>query len=95
MKKGELCELSRAVDFELLDRVAKALEARDIGSDFRGRPGIWRTARRSGKAALVVPCKDLVYARWVAFSAGVNTWPDESTANDTASEAPSAQPEAA
>jgi hypothetical protein len=94
MEKDELCELYRADDSELLYRVAKALEARGIGSDFRGRPGIWRAARASGKSALVVPCRDLVYARWVAYAAGVNTWPKESSTSETTSEAPSAQSEA-
>ena len=26
---------------------------------------------------LMVPCKDLVYARWVAYAAGLDTWPEE------------------
>jgi hypothetical protein len=95
VKNNELCELYRANDFELLYRVAKALEGRGIGSDVRGRPGIWRAARSSGKSALVVPCKDLVYARWVAFSAGLNTWPEESIASESGSDEPSAQSEAA
>ena len=72
-----VCELCRLDDPERLSEVEWALEARGIDADIwpettrRAAPWASRTSR------LMVRCKDLVYARWVAASAGLDTWPQE------------------
>ena len=72
----ELCELHRLDDYEVLSDVALLLEARGIDAD------VWpEKARRSvpwasRSSRLMVRCSDLVYARWVAAAAGLDTWPE-------------------
>ena len=73
----KICELHRFDDLKLLYGVELALQARGIETDVWGGPGGVRTVRNSGKTRLMVPCKDLVYARWVAYAAGLDTWPED------------------
>ena len=83
----ELCELFRGDDFEQLFDVRQALAARGIDAqvwgDWAGRGGL-----RPHVMRLMVERRDLVYARWVAYAAGVDAWPDddgaaEADADDT------------
>ena len=80
--RNELCELHRLDDQQVLSDVALLLEARGIDAD------VWpETARRSvpwasRSSRLMVRCRDLVYARWVAAAAGLDTWPEASPAED-------------
>ncbi len=79
---NKLCELHRLDDYEVLSDVALLLEARGIDAD------VWpEKARRSAPWAsrssrLMVRCRDLVYARWVAAAAGLDTWPEALTGED-------------
>ena len=72
---NDLCELCRLDDYEVLSDVALLLEARGIDAD------VWpEKARRSvpwasRSSRLMVRCRDVVYARWVAAAAGLDTWP--------------------
>jgi len=69
-----VCELSSSGDLDQLYRVKAFLEARGIEADVwpeksrRSVPWASRTSR------LMVLCRDLVYARWVAAAAGLDTW---------------------
>ena len=72
----EMCELHRLDDLERLSEVEWLLEARGIETDIqekrrRGAPWASRGLR------LMVRCRDLTYARWVAYAAGLDTWPQE------------------
>jgi hypothetical protein len=73
---NELCELHRLDDYEVLSDVALMLEDRGIEAD------VWpEKARRSvpwasRSSRLMIRCRDLVYARWVAAAAGLDTWPE-------------------
>ena len=70
-----LCELHRLADDEVLSDVALVLEARGIEAD------VWPEKTRravpwaSRSSRLMVRCRDVVYARWVAAAAGLDTWP--------------------
>ena len=72
-----LCELHRMDDVGQLSALEQALAARGIVAD------VWPAAegggmlRASRTSRLMVRCRDLVYARWVAYSAGLDTWPRE------------------
>ena len=72
-----LCELHRLDDASALGAAAAALESRGIEAD------VWPagTRRSTPWAAdawrLMVRCRDVVYARWIAAAAGLDTWPDE------------------
>jgi len=72
-----VCELCRLDDVHRLSEVEWLLEARGIEADIwpeksrRAVPWASRTSR------LMVRCRDLVYARWVAAAAGLDTWPQE------------------
>ncbi len=74
----ELCELFRGDDLERLFDVRQALGARGIDAqvwgDWAGRGGA-----RPHVVRLMVERRDLVYARarWVAYAAGVDAWPDD------------------
>ncbi len=77
-----LCELHRLDDASVLGDVAAALELHGIEADvwpakargFMSRSGhVWR---------LMVRCRDVVYARWIAAAAGLDTWPDEEGAGE-------------
>ena len=73
----KICELHRLGDLKRLYGVELALQARGIETDVWGERGGLRSARGSGMSRLMVPCRDLVYARWVAYAAGLDTWPEE------------------
>jgi hypothetical protein len=80
------CELVRLNDLERLYDVKRALETRGVDAEVWGNwSGSWRCSG-SGELRLMVRQRDLVYARWVACAAGVDTWPDE-TGDDEGSEA--------
>jgi hypothetical protein len=72
----QLCELYHHSDYATLSDMAQILEARGIDADVwperarRSVPWASRTSR------LMVRCRDLVYARWVAAAAGLDTWPE-------------------
>ena len=78
------CELTRLNDPDRLYEVQRALTARGVEAE------VWdveRGARRRKGVALelrlMVRRQDLVYARWVAHAAGLDTWrdaPDEEAA---------------
>jgi len=75
---GELVELVRLRDIERIYDVKQALAARGVCSDVWGNwLGSWRDAGGEVTLRLMVRPRDLVYARWVAYAAGVDTWPDE------------------
>ena len=75
-ERFELCELHRLVDIKRLSEVVDALEARGIETDIWDKSGGLSFGVHPG-SSLMVRCADLVYARWVAFSAGLDTWPEE------------------
>ena len=72
----ELCELFRDDDLERLFDVRQSLAARGIDAqvwgDWAGHGGV-----RPHVMRLMVGRRDLVYARWVAYAAGVDAWPDD------------------
>ncbi len=68
-----LCALHRLDDIERLSDVVDALEARGIPSDIWDESGGLPLGVHPG-SVLMVRCRDLVYARWVAFAAGLDTW---------------------
>jgi hypothetical protein len=79
------CELARLNDSDRLYDVQRALAARGIEAEVWDLEGGAR--RRKGDAPglrLMVRREDLVYARWVAHAAGLDTWgeapPDEEAA---------------
>jgi len=80
--QNKLCELHRLDDSAVLSDVAQYLEARGIEAD------VWpEKARRavpwaSRSSRLMVRCRDLVYARWVAAAAGLDTWPEAPVGQD-------------
>ncbi|HMK92774.1 MAG TPA: hypothetical protein VK576_07230 [Thermoleophilia bacterium] len=74
---NEVCELCRHPDGELLATVARFLEARGIEADVWPER-FWRAVPwASPSSRLMVRCRDLVYARWVAAAAGLDVWSDE------------------
>ena len=79
---NKLCELLRLDDYGVLSDVAQLLEARGIDAD------VWpEKARRavpwaSRASRLMVRCRDLVYARWVAAAAGLDAWPEAAVGED-------------
>ena len=71
------CELTRLSDSDRLYHVQRALVARGVEAEVWDLEGGAR--RRKGVASdlrLMVRCRDLVYARWVAHAAGLDTWRD-------------------
>ena len=78
--ESQLCELHRLADGAALAEVARALEAHGIESD------VWPERRRrlvpwaATDWRLMVRCRDVVYARWLAAAHGLDTWPDASAA---------------
>ena len=73
------CELARLNDPDRLYDVQRALVARGIEAEVWDAEGGAR--RRRGVAPelrLMVRRQDLVYARWVAHAAGLDTWRDAS-----------------
>lgn len=77
----ELCELCHGADLAQLFDVRQALAARRIAAqvwgDWAGRGGV-----RPHEMRVMVERRDLVYARWVAYAAGVDTWPDDDADED-------------
>jgi hypothetical protein len=71
----ELCELHRLRDLDRLSVLVDALEARGIESDVWDKSGGLSQALHPG-SSVMVQCSDLVYARWIAYSVGVDTWLD-------------------
>lgn len=71
----ELCELHRLRDLDRLSEVVDALEARGIDTDVWDKSGSLRLGVHPG-SSVMVRCSDLVYARWIAYSVGVDTWQD-------------------
>jgi hypothetical protein len=76
----ELCELHRLDDIERLSDVEQFLEARGIETDIWRESSGWRPLGASRTSRLMVRCRDLVYARWIAHAAGLDTWPEEPSA---------------
>jgi hypothetical protein len=72
-----LCELHRMDDDGQLSALEQLLEARGIVADVWPADEGGRMLRSSRSSRLMVRCRDLVYARWVAYSAGLDTWPQE------------------
>ena len=69
---------SSDLDASALADAAQALEAHGIDADVwpeRNRGLLPRTARTW---RLMVRCRDVVYARWVAAAAGLDTWTERS-----------------
>jgi hypothetical protein len=75
-----MCELVCLNDIERLYRVKQALAARGVDAEVRGS---WlesgNSAGESGGLRLMVRPQDLVYARWIAYAAGLDVWPEESS----------------
>ena len=73
------CELTRLSDPDRLYEVQRALAARGVEAEVWDAEGGGR--RRRGAVApelrLMVRRQDVVYARWVAHAAGLDTWRDE------------------
>jgi hypothetical protein len=75
-----LCELVRLSDIERLYDVKEALAARGVDAEVWGSwSGSWHDAGGSGKLRLMVRQQDLIYARWIAYAAGIDVWPNESS----------------
>jgi hypothetical protein len=73
-----MCELLSLDDVEQLYDLKDALESRGVYAEVLGiQSGGWRRARVREAQRLVVRQRDLVYARWVAAAAGIDTWPDD------------------
>ncbi len=70
----ELCELYRLDDYERLSEVARLLEARGIEADVWPEKSRRATPWASRMSRLMVRCRDLTYARWVAHAAGIDAW---------------------
>ena len=88
----DLCELVRLNNLGRLYRVKHALEAHGIAAEiWRDGMGGKRFAGGSAKPRLMIGRRDLVYARWVACAAGLDTWPDE-PGEDEGSEAQARPP---
>ncbi len=75
----KMCELTRLDDVDRLSEVGSVLEARGIETDIwpEKRKGPWLLPWSSRTSCLMVRCRDVVYARWVASEAGLDTWPDD------------------
>jgi len=80
-------ELARLSDHEQIYEVQRALVARDIEAEvWDETPGVRRRPRGTPRLRLMVPERYLVYARWVAHAAGLDTWPDDQTADNAGME---------
>jgi hypothetical protein len=77
-----LCELHRLGDAAALGDVAQALELHGVEADVWAVPGRRLTPWASGAWRLMVRCRDVVYARWIAAAAGLDTWPDDETGEE-------------
>ena len=73
-----MCELLSLDALEQLYDLKDVPESRRVHAEVRTpRVGGWHRARGREQQRLVVRQRDLVYARWVAAAAGIDTWPDE------------------
>jgi hypothetical protein len=75
--EDRLCELHRLADAGALSDVAHALELHGIEADVWAVRAHRLTPWAAGAWRLMVRCRDVVYARWVAADAGLDTWPDD------------------
>lgn len=75
--RHEVCELCRSGDLEKLYELKSLLEARGLEVDVWPEKSRRAVPWASRSSRLMVLCRDLTYARWVAASAGLDTWPDE------------------
>jgi hypothetical protein len=75
-ERTALCALVGGDDLELMYRVVHALEARGVEAFVMGDPAISARSRKPTTPSVVVRRRDLVYARWVAWAAGVDAWPE-------------------
>ena len=73
----EVCELCRLGDVERLFEVRRLLEARGIDADVWPEKSRRSVPWASRSSRLMVYCRDLVDARWVASAAGLDVWPRE------------------
>jgi hypothetical protein len=72
-----VCELCRLDDVDRLSELEWLLEARGIDADVWSEKSRRAVPWASRSSRLMVRCRDLVYARWVASAAGLDTWPQE------------------
>jgi hypothetical protein len=72
-----ICELHRLDDAAALGDVARRLEAHGIDTDLWAVRGGRLTPWAGHAWRLMVRCRDVVYARWIAAGAGLDTWPDD------------------
>jgi hypothetical protein len=79
---NQFCELHRLDDASVLADVARALEVHGIDADVwpEHGNGLMPWAGRTWR--LMVRCRDVVYARWIAAAEGMDTWPDEEAGNE-------------
>jgi hypothetical protein len=70
-----VCELCRLEDLDRLSEVEWLLESRGIEADIWPETGKRAVPWAARSSRLMVRCRDLVYARWVAAAAGLDTWP--------------------
>ncbi len=74
----ELCELFCSTDIARAFDVRQALVARGVDVQVWGG---WACGRGRGfhgdELRVMVARRDLVYARWIAWGAGVDAWPDD------------------
>jgi len=69
-------ELARLSDHDRIYEVQRALVARDIEAEvWDETPGV-RRPKGPSRLRLMVPERYLVYARWIAHAAGLDTWPE-------------------
>ena len=80
--RNSLCELHRLADLDQLSELERALASRGIEADIWGDARAWSSFRGSRESRLMVRCRDLVYARWVAAGLGLDTWPEEEGAGE-------------
>ena len=72
----ELSELFRSTDMGRAFDVRQALAARGVDAQVWGGWGCGRGRSFGGEEIRVmVERRDLVYARWIAWGVGVDTWP--------------------
>lgn len=71
---NEVCELCRLDDFERLSELRRLLEARGLEADVWPEKSRRAVPWASRSSRLMVRCRDLVYARWVASAAGLDLW---------------------
>jgi len=77
-----LCEIHRLDDAATLADVARALEVRGVEADVWPEHRVRLVPLASRTWRLMVRCADVVYARWVAAAAGLDTWGEENGRDD-------------